>query len=523
MIWQKPQRASNGPSARRQRTERSVHKPPSSEQFHLLQERMKSVFEAVFSDPLQERTVVVVPSLTLDAETIGTIQGAHHYEERMLCLLMLLRYPRAKLIFLSSTQVDESIVDYYLHLLQGIPSTHARERLRMMHCHDASARSLTEKLLERPRLLERIRHEINNRETAHLTCFTVTDLERRLALELDIPIFGCDPELEHLGSKSGSREVFREAGVPIAPGSENLRDMDDAAEALAELKRQHPETRRAAVKINEGFSGAGNAIFRFDGAPEGDGLLPWVKKELRPRLDYEADDMDWDLFTQKFESMEGIVEAFIEGDNKQSPSVQLRVEPNGSLVEASTHDQVLGGHTGQVFIGCRFPADRAYRGDIQRYAKRAGDVMKKRGVLGRFAVDFVSVPTEAGWEHYAIEVNLRKGGTTHPFLMLQFLTDGRYDETDGVFRTLAGEPRTYFASDNLKSERYKGLTPTDLIDIAVRRRLHFHGATQEGVVFHLIGALSEFGKLGVVAVGETLERAQELYDRTVEALDEECG
>lgn len=484
---------------------------------------MKSVYQAVFSDPLQERTVVVVPSLTMDAETIATIQGAHHYEERMLCLLMLLRYPRAKLVFLSSTQIDPSIVDYYLHLLQGIPSTHARQRLRMMHCHDASARSLTEKLLERPRLLERIRREIENPETAHLTCFTVTDLERRLALALDIPVFGCDPELEHLGSKSGSREVFREAGVPIPPGSENLRDMDDAAEALAKLKREHPETRRAAVKINEGFSGAGNAIFRFDGAPEGDGLRPWIQGELRDRLDYESEDMNWDLFTQKFESMEGIVEAFIEGDEKRSPSVQLRVEPDGSLVEASTHDQVLGGHTGQVFVGCRFPADLTYRGEIQRYARLAGEVMKQRGVLGRFAVDFVSVKTATGWDHYAIEVNLRKGGTTHPFLMLQFLTDGRYDESDGIFRTLAGEPRTYFASDNLKSECYRGLTPTDLIDIAVRRRLHFHGATQQGVVFHLIGALSEFGKLGVVAVGDTPQKAQELYEMTVKALDAECG
>ena len=501
----------------------SVHRPPSPEAFHRLQERMQSVYQAVFSDPLQERTVVVVPSLTMDVETIRTIQGAHHYEERMLCLLMLLRYPRAKLVFLSSTQIDPSIVDYYLHLLQGIPSTHARRRLRMMHCHDASARPLTEKLLERPRLLDRIRREIENPATAHLTCFTVTDLERRLALELDIPVFGCDPELEHLGSKSGSREVFREAGVPIPPGSENLRDMADAAEALAKLKHEHPETLRAAVKINEGFSGAGNAIFRFDGAPEGEGLLPWVHSELQGRLDYEADDMTWELFSQKFGQMEGIVEAFIEGEDKRSPSVQLRVEPDGTLVEASTHDQVLGGHTGQVFMGCRFPADESYRADIQRYGRLAGEVMRKRGVLGRFAVDFVSVPTENGWDHYAIEVNLRKGGTTHPFLMLQFLTDGRYDESDGVFRTLAGEPRAYFASDNLKNECYKGLTPTDLIDSAVRRRLHFHGATQQGVVFHLIGALSEFGKLGVVAVGETDAKAKELYDMTVQALEAECS
>ena len=54
-------------------------------------------------------------------------------------------------------------------------------------------------------------------------------------------------------------------------------------------------------------------------------------------------------------------------------------------------------------------------------------------MLGRFAVDFVVVRDGAGaWTPYAIELNLRKGGTTHPFLTLQFLTDGRYDPEHGA-------------------------------------------------------------------------------------------
>ena len=48
------------------------------------------------------------------------------------------------------------------------------------------------------------------------------------------------------------------------------------------------------------------------------------------------------------------------------------------------------------------------------------------GVIGQFALDFVVVQDTGGdWLPYAIEVNLRKGGTTHPFLTLQFyLTAG---------------------------------------------------------------------------------------------------
>ncbi len=144
-----------------------------------------------------------------------------------------------------------------------------------------------------------------------------------------------------------------------------------------------------------------------------------------------------------------------------------------------------------------------------------------KGVLGRFGVDFISLKRKDGWRHVAIEVNLRKGGTTHPFQMLQFLTDGRYDCATGQFLTSGGRPRAYYASDNLESPAYRGLTPDDLIEIAVLNGLHFHAATGEGVAFHLIGALSEFGKLGIVCIGETYERAEALHQKTVAVLDAE--
>ena len=55
-------------------------------------------------------------------------------------------------------------------------------------------------------------------------------------------------------------------------------------------------------------------------------------------------------------------------------------------------------------------------------------------LLGRFAVDFVTVQDDTGeWRAYAIELNLRKGGTTHPFLTLQFLAGGEYDGDLGTY------------------------------------------------------------------------------------------
>jgi hypothetical protein len=63
-----------------------------------------------------------------------------------------------------------------------------------------------------------------------------------------------------------------------------------------------------------------------------------------------------------------------------------------------------------------------------------------------------------------------------------------------------------------------GLTPEDVIDLAVCNGLHFHGATQEGVVFHLIGAVSEFSKIGLLCIAENHSETAALFDKTVEIL-----
>ena len=97
---------------------------------------------------------------------------------------------------------------------------------------------LTRKILDRPRLMERIRQAIPDLALAHMSCFTVTELERRLALRLGLPIYGCDPSLTYWGTKSGSRRIFKEAGIELPAGFENLEDAEGVSGALSELKQR---------------------------------------------------------------------------------------------------------------------------------------------------------------------------------------------------------------------------------------------------------------------------------------------
>jgi hypothetical protein len=355
-----------------------------------------------------------------------------------------------------------------------------------------------------------------------MACFNVTPLERTLAIQLDVPIYGCDPDLFELGNKTNSRKIFKECGLMVPDGFEDLHTEEDITKALYELKVKHPSLKKAVVKINDGFSGDGNGIFYYEGIEDQTEPQEWIKQQLSTELKIVAAELSYELFIFKFQHMGGIVELFVEGETKISPSVQCRISPTGDCDVVSTHDQELGGDSGQIFIGAHFPAHIDYAVEIGKMGKCVAENLRDRGVLGRFAIDFISVKEKDQWRHYAIEINLRKGGTTHPFIMLEFLTDGVYNAEDGIYHTATGQPRYYFSSDNLKSEKYIGTTPHDLIDIAMLHELHYDGAFQEGVMFHLIVALSQYGKLGVVCVGSSRERVKMYYDRTVGILDLEC-
>jgi PGM1 C-terminal domain len=155
-------------------------------------------------------------------------------------------------------------------------------------------------------------------------------------------------------------------------------------------------------------------------------------------------------------------------------------------------------------------------------ARKIGERLAREGVLGRFAVDFVVVRDQGGdWTPFAIEINLRKGGTTHPYLTLEFLTDGRYDPDTGTFRNPAGQPKFLVATDHLESENLKGFTQDDLFDAIVRRGLHFDQARQKGVVFHMMSALTELGRIGLTAVGDSPGEAEEIYREAEAALLDE--
>lgn len=454
---------------------------------------------------IESGTIVVLPSITFPVEELRKITAIEFYAERMLYALLWLRQPEMRIVYVTSSPVDPAIVDYYLSL---IDEPTARQRLTLVSLDDPDAASISAKLLLRPDLLERIRTAVGD-DDAYILPFNVTPLEIQVSHRLGMPLYGARPDRAWWGSKSGARSLARDAGVAVPRGQEDLRSVEEVELAVRRLRDREPKPSTAVIKLNNGFSGQGNAIVDL-----GHIAAPFTDTPIT----FCSDDEGWDTYGPKIALEGAIVEELIDSPGTTSPSAQFRIAPNGEFEAVSTHDQILGGPALQVYLGCRFPARPEYRLEIQSLGLAVAETLAAQGVIGPFGVDFVVRPRGDGWEIFLTEINLRMGGTSHPFFMARFVTEGSYDPTTGKL-VAGGRAKHYVANDNLKSPVYVGLTPAAVIDAVRRAGLAFDRSRKTGVMLHLMGALPKYGKVGGLAIGDSADEADALYLRLIEVLD----
>lgn len=213
------------------------------EKFRQLQSQLRDRWQSVDLFDQDDCDILVVPSVSMDQRELKKIPGFLHYEERLLFSLIRLRNPRTRLIYVTAVPMSPIIIDYYLQLLPGIPFSHARDRLLLLSTYDSSLKPLTQKILERPRLIERIRLALRPNKS-YMVCYNSTYLEQELSVQLNIPLLAPDPDLLYWGTKSGSRQIFAQSGVPHPDGSQSVDKAEDLAQVAAELWERQPDLKR---------------------------------------------------------------------------------------------------------------------------------------------------------------------------------------------------------------------------------------------------------------------------------------
>ncbi len=491
--------------------------PEEVEAFGRLKSRLATLWAEVFPKDDEPYTSVIVPSVSVAPEALRRRAGWLFYEEALLFLLIRLRNPRARVVYVTSEPIPHAVMEYYLQFLAGIPASHAAARLTLLSAYDRSARPLTEKILERPRLVERIRASVPDLSRAYLTVFRATPLERRLAVLLGIPLNAADPGMDSLCTKSGSRRLLREAGLEVPEGAEDLRDENDLVEALLELRRRRPHLQRALVKLNAGFWNEGAAVFSYPADPG-----PASVRRTLSRLALADEGETTEGYLEAFRRGGGVAEEFVEGVLHAS-SGQVRINPRTEVILTSSHDEIRGGPLGLSPKGCGFPADDRWRIPVQEASLRVGQRLAAAGLVSRVSVEFLVLPSLAGPRLLGSEINLGVGGSTHPLLAVRFLAGGRLDPDTGLFLAPSGRPKFYRATDELASPAYRGLSPPDLIEILTMNQLNYSPQTESGALCYMLGGISELGRLGLVAIGGSRGEAEAVFQRTVATLDRESA
>jgi hypothetical protein len=286
-------------------------------------------------------------------------------------------------------------------------------------------------------LLEQLQGQL--RPGARLACYSVSAAEMALAQLLNLELEGTPASLAELGSKAGAAEVFAQLGMPYPRTTMLCNSLEQLRDACIELLERHSEINSLVVKLNRMAGGRGNAPLELE-------LPSWRlqpphqrRRQLEQALQHLA--MPLPHWRDELLSNGAIAQELIDGRSGalSSPSVQLWIDGDGAPRLVSTHEQCLGGPHGQSFKGCRFPARHAYAQELMAMGERLGQHLAGLGCRGAVLLDVLARRQGNRWQLWAIEINLRKGGTTHPFqLAASWLTDTSHprDSRDSQLRVV---------------------------------------------------------------------------------------
>ena len=476
--------------------------------FERVQAKLPAALAANMPGSAVDHVVVALPSYSVGESLLSHyVERIPALEHRYLQAQLLLNRIDCDFVFLCSSRPTGEVFDYYRGIVGPETAERLRTRVRCIVVDDRGARSLAAKLLDRPDIIAVLDEFIGGRE-ALIEPWNVTEHEVAVAVALGVPINGTAPGLRPLAFKSAGRRVFAATGVPVAVGCEDVHDVDDVVAAIGHIRAKRPGVRGVVVKHDDSGAGDGNAVVWLRGA---------AGEELGEQALRDAVGALPAWYLEDLAAGGGVVEELIDGDGFCSPSTQIDMLPGGNVRVLATHDQIVGGPNGQVYLGCRFPASPGYAAELARHGAAVGVELSRLGAAGRASVDFAATRDTAGaWRLHALEINLRKGGTTHPYAALRNLVPGRYDPDAG--RWVAdqdGSARAYRATDNVVDPAWIGRPPSSVIDALRSTGLQFDPHRGTGVVLHMLACLAVDGRFGATAIGTTRAQADELFEAMV--------
>lgn len=260
---------------------------------------------------------------------------------------------------------------------------------------------------------------------------------------------------------------------------------------------------------------------------------------------------NWKEFENRFTRVGGVIEACPK-DIRGSPSVNLMIEPDGTVRFSSSHDQIILPDTYQ-YIGCSFPQTSVPHLALQGASMSIGKELYRVGVIGHVGVDFV-----AFWDNevnslrlWAVDLNLRLTKSAVTYYLFDFLMDGHQHTSTGSYyvslnrqgekhqqaaetkeenhsndthTVLHGhdEERSYVAFDHIHHPNLATLQYGSFFNACRLRGIAFDLEDLSGLAFMVVDGLSG-GVIGALGVGRSVQDSLKKVVAGLQFMNEQAG
>ena len=458
-----------------------------------------------------EVNAICLTSMTFDSVLTEAIEGLEHYETRCLWEISKAVTDGINVHYFSKRAVCREAIEHFFQVFSI--SKEDQKRISFYSVEAILNRSnLPDDLSDYVLGSEKVRavfKRLSEKKNSYLECFVLTPKENSISKEFNLPTYWKHPKVDYFKTKSGNRMLL-EGVTNLARGYRDLFTVEEVVEALMKL-RSETHSQKFVIKLNDGVSGDGNGFVE---------IISEVPNEYQIRqalieTKFVSSKMTYTKFFREFAKLGGVVEEFIDGKNKRSPSVQIFLHPNDEFEILSSHEQILD-ETGARFLGAKFPALGAHRKNIISEAAKVAQKLLANKIYGIVGLDFLTTEDNSVLNTYLIELNLRKGGTTHPYWTAKAaLGDVGICDYTGKFILGNKSLRSYQSNDNLICQNQSASRSLKcLMSKLEMHKLLFCHQKKKGVILHMLNSYVPAGKIGAIFIGETDQEIQE-YEQSL--------